>query len=128
MGYRDELARRMKRAPLSARQIAKQAKLSPAWVAAAASGDANITPETAERIHRAMDELIDPVVRGRRIVVHPGVDALLTDEATCSALRVTDDDRRDLRAAYLGEGVRIMTVDLAVAILRDIRSARELTA
>lgn len=79
--------------PWSARQIALEAGLSPAWVSRAKREEAHkITLETAQAIHEAIDRLgkrARPDERER--VEHPGLDAMEEDKALMETMGFTKE-------------------------------------
>lgn len=102
MSYREELARRLCDVPFSARQIAKQSGLSPAWVARARAGTAHkISLEAANQIHLAIDDLAAQAGAPQKPPLHhPGVEVLLSDAQLCSSYEITEEEARWLRSLW----------------------------
>lgn len=106
MSYREDLKRRLQGIPFSMAAVARTAGVSREWVSKARSGHAHkITPETAQRIHQAIDELVAQALRGER-QQHPGIEALAANRNLMARHHISAGELEQLREIRMSRPIQ----------------------
>lgn len=127
MDFREELARRLRRTSFSMAKIAKSADVSREWVSKAKSGRAHtVSEETADAIHRALNDLIERECRwNAEPLDHPVLKVLEADAQLRESLGLSAEDIEDLRGAtWIGRP--LTTIAEVRKLLPGIRAAQRL--